>query len=90
MGKNAKLKRLRREERELLEAHPEWQCGHVNAKTTERCELAGRWEVITEEGQRTYDAGTLETRLDAGGKMYACHIHVIGFRALGNAMRRIA
>lgn len=90
MGRNAKRKQARREERRLLESHPERQCGNVNAKTTERCELAGRWEIITEEGQRTYDADTLETKIDAGGRIYACHIHVIGFRALGNTMRRIA
>lgn len=98
MGRNAQIKKARREERRLLERHPERRCGFMHVKRNDkgepvgkpkRCEYAGRWSAVTESGQRTFDAKTHEARTDPG-KVYACNFHASMFRANGLAMKRIA
>lgn len=97
MGRNAQAKKRRREERKLLERYPERRCGFVNTKrnnkgepvgTPKRCEYAGRWSAVTEEGQTTYDAKTHIAKTDPG-IVYACNFHASMFRANGMKMQKI-
>lgn len=96
MGRKAKIKAKRREERRLLEAHPERQCGFVHFAEGEhgeqirkRCELAGRYAVELREGDRSIDGRTGEVRGDEG-TAYACELHASMFRISGHKLRKIA
>ncbi len=89
MGRKAKLKAERREERCLLAAHPERRCGSVHHETRERCKRAGRWMITTKAGQRTYDAKTKKPK-DTPGIVYACIAHAVGFRLQKAVMVKIA
>ncbi len=100
MSKSQAQKKRKREEKQLLEEHPKRRCGFVfttrerdkkraQKKKPVRCPKAGRWEIVTQEGDVTYDAKTFVAKTDPG-RLYACNWHAAMMRANGVAMKQIA